>query len=305
MLEPIVYWTITILSIVMPVFSLAIIGSARRTTGLKWWLRVLTGVLLMGFCYQASVWAIYSIYLKYVFVAAAAGMVAWAWINRGPKATVARRGKVISLSLITLLFIANGLVLRGHVPPRVPPLELEFPLSGGRYYIIQGGNSPVSNFFHIRNRSQYYAIDIVKLNANGARANGIIPRDLSRYAIYGDTVYSPAEGVVIAAVDGQKESVPPTMIADLALGNGVILAIGDNRRLVLAHMKPGSVLVRNGQRVEVGEPLGQVGNSGRSAEPHLHIMAVRNAQPDNIFSGEPLPIRFEGRFLSLNDVFRN
>lgn len=304
MIEPIVYWAIAVLSFLLPFVALVLIILAKRSSGLRWWLHVLVSILLLGFCYQAGVWAMYSIYLKYVFVAAGLALIIWSWPpSHGSRSAVLR--KLVWFGIVGLLVLANGLTLKGKFHPSESGIELEFPLRNGKFYVLQGGNSPISNFFHVRNSSQKYAVDIVRLNGFGARARGIIPSNLERYEVYGDTVFSPCEGVVVAAVDGLPESVPPTMKAEHALGNGVILAIGDNRRIMLAHLMPGSVTVRNGQRVLPGEPLGLVGNSGRSAEPHLHIMAVQNSEPKNFFSGKPLPMRFKGRFLSLNSVIRN
>jgi hypothetical protein len=44
-----------------------------------------------------------------------------------------------------------------------------------------------------------------------------------------------------------------------------------------------------------------VGNSGNSDEPHLHIHAQRPGVLWDPFKGDPLPMRFEGRFLVRND----
>jgi murein DD-endopeptidase MepM/ murein hydrolase activator NlpD len=47
--------------------------------------------------------------------------------------------------------------------------------------------------------------------------------------------------------------------------------IGSGRYVLYAHMKPGSVQVKVGQRVKTGDLLGYVGNTGSSTEPHLHM----------------------------------
>lgn len=39
----------------------------------------------------------------------------------------------------------------------------------------------------------------------------------------------------------------------------------------------GTGLIAPGDRVETGDPLGAVGNSGASTEPHLHVHARRPA----------------------------
>ncbi|HJX26864.1 MAG TPA: M23 family metallopeptidase [Thermoanaerobaculia bacterium] len=77
--------------------------------------------------------------------------------------------------------------------------------------------------------------------------------------------------------------------------------------IVLAHLKKGSVKVGTGETVTVGQPIGQIGNSGNTSEPHLHIHAVRRGgkvSPDRILnSGVPVPLLIEGRFLVRNNTF--
>ena len=51
-----------------------------------------------------------------------------------------------------------------------------------------------------------------------------------------------------------------------------------------------------------GAVIGLVGNSGNSHEPHLHVHAQRPAAAgEEPFSGDPLPMRFDGRYLVRND----
>ena len=45
--------------------------------------------------------------------------------------------------------------------------------------------------------------------------------------------------------------------------------------VILAHLKQGSVAVTAGMKVNTGDVLGQVGNSGNTSQPHLHIHAER------------------------------
>lgn len=55
-------------------------------------------------------------------------------------------------------------------------------------------------------------------------------------------------------------------------GNHIYLRLDETGTfLVLAHLKKGSIKVKEGQHVNEGEFLAQVGNSGSSSEPHLHI----------------------------------
>ena len=51
----------------------------------------------------------------------------------------------------------------------------------------------------------------------------------------------------------------------------MVLQIGPQRYVLLAHLQQGSLAVTAGQQVRRGEPLARVGNSGNTSEPHLHL----------------------------------
>ena len=42
---------------------------------------------------------------------------------------------------------------------------------------------------------------------------------------------------------------------------------------MMAHLSPGSIQVKVGDRVERGQPIAKAGNSGNTTEPHLHMQA--------------------------------
>jgi murein DD-endopeptidase MepM/ murein hydrolase activator NlpD len=96
----------------------------------------------------------------------------------------------------------------------------------------------------------------------------------------------------------------PGQDTERRLGNHVILRCGE-AEIVLAHMRQGSIMVDPGDTVAEGDPLGEVGNSGATSEPHLHIHAQRPAGPDAPpLSGAPLGLRIDGRFLVRGDRLR-
>jgi murein DD-endopeptidase MepM/ murein hydrolase activator NlpD len=67
--------------------------------------------------------------------------------------------------------------------------------------------------------------------------------------------------------------------------------------ILLSHLQQGSVTISPGTVVRKGDPLAKAGNSGDSAEPHLHIHAQRPAAPGQpLLSGEPVPIRLIGEY---------
>jgi hypothetical protein len=89
-----------------------------------------------------------------------------------------------------------------------------------------------------------------------------------------------ADGTVTEALDGIPENVPHSgkYAVDLTFmnagGNHVVVDIGNHRYAFYAHMRPGSVKVKAGDRVRAGQVLGHVGNTGSSPEPHLHMHIV-------------------------------
>jgi murein DD-endopeptidase MepM/ murein hydrolase activator NlpD len=62
------------------------------------------------------------------------------------------------------------------------------------------------------------------------------------------------------------------------LGNHVVLRSGA-LFAGFAHLAPGTVAVRVGQRVRSGEVLGGVGHTGNSTSPHLHFQLMDAADP--------------------------
>jgi murein DD-endopeptidase MepM/ murein hydrolase activator NlpD len=78
-------------------------------------------------------------------------------------------------------------------------------------------------------------------------------------------------------------------------GNYVLLNCGASW-ILLGHLRKGSVRVEAGDSVETGDWVGQVGNTGNTGEPHLHIHAQRPGTTEAPLSGEPLPIRFGNRY---------
>ena len=60
--------------------------------------------------------------------------------------------------------------------------------------------------------------------------------------------------------------------------------------------------MKQGDQVEVGDPLGLVGNTGNTDEPHLHIHAQTPGSEGTPLNGQPIPIRIQNRTLLRNDV---
>lgn len=106
---------------------------------------------------------------------------------------------------------------------------------------------------------------------------------------------------MVAAADGLPDFSAPETNRRHPTGNHVVLDCG-GFWVVLAHMRQGSVRAVAGSVVASGMVLGEVGNSGNTSEPHLHIHAQRPGTADRPSGGDPLPMRLDGRFLACNDL---
>jgi len=81
----------------------------------------------------------------------------------------------------------------------------------------------------------------------------------------------------VAVKDGIPENIPGAnsravpITLETVGGNHVILDLGNGRYAFYAHLQPGKIPVKAGDKVKRGQPVGLVGNSGNSTEPHLHF----------------------------------
>jgi hypothetical protein len=165
---------------------------------------------------------------------------------------------------------------------RQPTLTLEPPFRGGTWYAANGpSNSSVHRrtllAVHGRARiAQRFAIDWIKLGDDGTLFTGDPSRNESWHA-YGQEVLAAADGIVTAVKDGIPDNTPlsPARAVPITLetvaGNHVIVEHERGRYGLYAHLVPGSLLAKLGERVRRGQVLGRLGNSGNSDAPHIHF----------------------------------
>jgi hypothetical protein len=116
-----------------------------------------------------------------------------------------------------------------------------------------------------------------------------------QYFAFGAEVVSVAEGTVVAVRDGMPEETPnqPTVAVhhpDDYAGNRVVVQLQPDVWVTYAHLQPGSIAVRVGDRVTVGQLLGRLGNTGNSTAPHLHFQLSDG--PD-VLTSNSLPYVFD------------
>ena len=108
-------------------------------------------------------------------------------------------------------------------------------------------------------------------------------------------VNSPVAGKVIEVENSAKDRISLCMSFDLcrllinkpkveegfsAFGGNYVVIECEDFYVLLCHMKEGSINVKAGDEVVIGKKLGEVGNSGSSIQPHLHVQVMKNK---NIF----------------------
>lgn len=142
-----------------------------------------------------------------------------------------------------------------------------------------------------------YAIDFVAVDDAGRSAprswrSWISVEAPERFVGFGRPILAPVSGTVVSAHDGELDHVARRSQLSLVpyalgqtrrvreglpaiAGNHVVVEIGASGAYVwLAHLRNGTVRVRPGDPVDVGERIAECGNSGNSTQPHLHIQVT-------------------------------
>ncbi|RWO38083.1 MAG: M23 family metallopeptidase [Mesorhizobium sp.] len=168
------------------------------------------------------------------------------------------------------------------------PVALGSPLRGKGYVAADGCCDSIR---HVRALlsldgkfylAQRFAIDWEQIDDN----NTLVVGDLkvpANYHIYGKPILAVADGTVVGTRDDLQDQVPGALPANLPIdeadGNFVVLDIGSGLFVNYAHMRPGSVKVKIGDKVRRGDQIGEVGNTGNSQAPHLHLHVMDSASP--------------------------
>jgi len=190
-------------------------------------------------------------------------------------------GAVVS---VTANAVAIGPPLRGG-----PWLAANGPAdaSGHRRSLITISGTPAI--------AQRFAIDWVKVADDDKTFKGDQLKNESYYA-EGLDALAVANGTVVEVKDSIPENVPGAnsravpITLETVGGNHVIIDIGGGHYAFYAHLKPGSLKVKLGDKVTRGQVIGLVGNTGNSTEPHLHFHVADANSP---LGSEGIPYRLD------------
>lgn len=309
-----VAWTIFHLLLGLGLIAGMILASRNLATGLLWffgtatWHYVLFRIghwVVIGWWWPGVLWVL-------LLTAAALSAIRWLGgrFSLFPTRFRGWIGFIVAAALLASGSYLGARLWRADAPAAVPTIDISSPFVAGEFIVASGGFDPLVNA-HLETldtavkryrdwRGQSYAIDFFGIGPHGFRASGLQPEDPSRYAIFDAEIVAPCAGRVIATENDLPDLAVPGRDREKKLGNHVLLRCED-AVIVFAHLKRGSVSVSPGEEVDMGAPLGRVGNSGNAGEPHLHIHAQREARSDRPISGEPLALRVNGRYLVRGD----
>lgn len=138
----------------------------------------------------------------------------------------------------------------------------------GEWFVFWGGDTASENY-HQDAPNQRFALDILKIGADGKSHSGDGKKNEDYYA-FGQEIIAPAEGIVTYVVDGIQDNVPGEMNRMFVPGNLVIIKHAEGEYSLFAHFKQNSIRVKIGDKVTKGQIVGLCGNTGNSSEAHLH-----------------------------------
>ncbi|ACY97771.1 MULTISPECIES: M23 family metallopeptidase [Thermomonospora] len=199
-------------------------------------------------------------------------------------------GLAMILAGLTLVLMPGGAVRR-------PPIAVRAPVEGRWMAVNSPADRVPSHGTH--EFGQSHAIDLIYQPDPDVQWKSVRlwppARRARSFPSYGRPILSPADAVVVRAVDGQRDhwsrnswpglaylflvegivrGIGAVISPRFVLGNHVILKLDEGVYAALAHLRRGSLRVRPGQRVRAGQQIAECGNSGNSAEPHLHFQLM-------------------------------
>ncbi len=309
--------TVYLLQALVPLALIGWLAFAPPPSAVGFWLQTLGIAVGLVVISQTGIWAFPPWWMPYVFGAMLIAAVV-AGLLRQRDRPLWPTGSLGWLSIAVFgaltLYAANEtrIAIAAQKIPTRRVVDLASPVGPGTYLVANGGSGPSINAHatvldqsiarHKPYWGQGHGVDLIAIDRWGFRAAGLLPVEPDQYVIFGRPVIAPCAGDVIAAVDGLPDMQVPRGDHDHLAGNHVILRCS-GVDILLGHFRRGTVLVRVGEKLSVGDTVAQVGNSGNTSEPHLHVHAQEPGTAEAPFAGAPIPIRINGRYLVRNDRF--
>ena len=173
-----------------------------------------------------------------------------------------------------------------------PPLTGDNWFAGNACCTPNGHRNAIASVGGRLNPTERYAVDWLQLDPtvpiNLDRASPFPsyegdPLDNDSYLAFGQPLLAVADGEVVKVVDDQPEAVPSVISSGIPFdrlgGNFIVVEIGEGVYAFYAHVQAGGVQVAEGDRVERGQVIGLLGNTGNTSEAHLHFHVMNGVDP--------------------------
>lgn len=136
------------------------------------------------------------------------------------------------------------------------------------------------NIYHIPLNRE----DIINTSSDPETHVGEDENAIDYAAALGSYIHAAASGVVIFAKDDSQEGGDDEKFEDFKFYNHVVIKHDHGEYTEYGHLKYKGITKKVGDRVNAGEIIAQVGNTGYSEEPHLHFSAFVLDKMDSDFS---------------------
>ena len=109
----------------------------------------------------------------------------------------------------------------------------------------------------------------------------------------GVPVLAMADGTVLRVRDGEpdrmiEKQADRDVVKGKQCGNGIVIDHGDSWTTQTCHLKQGSLTVQSGDEIARGAPIAQMGLSGDTAFPHVHVTVRKDNTVIDPISGKPV-----------------
>lgn len=233
------------------------------------------------------------------------------WPTSGPIGRFGQQGLIIAFTISGMFCLLNPFQLWQHLRVMAGNTrhlfnrsrlinraddyksEVEYSLPfAGDWLVYNGGTTAISS--HSWGViAQRYAYDFVIADASFARHTGKGTK-VTDYFCYGKDILAAADGEVVKVVSSSRNA-PFTGYGILDfftsnfIGNYVVIRHTSNEFSFYAHLRKGSIPVKEKEKVRRGQVIGSCGHSGHSSEPHLHFH-VQDRK--DFYTARGLPARF-------------
>lgn len=172
--------------------------------------------------------------------------------------------KTMCASIVMMLCVlgSSNQVWASDLPVIFLPFE-----AGSDWYVVQG---QFGSFTHLRGSNLQYAFDFTKGPNSSSQT-------------FGQPLYSPVNGEVVEVRNGVRDwqnNGSANAANHYGWGNTVVIKADDDGTDIfvrLAHFRHDTTThLRVGDMVEQADYLGQIGQTGISTAPHLHMQVMRS-----------------------------